>query len=139
MDLAVFLKAVPELVQTKGSILPGKSSASPSLLDLSHCLSLLLSQHLVRRSQKMALWLLFNDWRVIVDDSLQGQDAVVRPLLLKSLFDDTFHVLVLSGLDYCSMLYWDVSLKFPWQTLGLSLQPTFFFFFLYIICHSSIH
>lgn len=45
-------------------------------------LSLLLSPHPVRRSQKMALWLFL---KAIVDGSLQGQDAVVRPLLKKSL------------------------------------------------------
>lgn len=44
----------------------------------------------------------------------------------KSLFYGTFHVLVLSGLDYCSVLYLGVSLKFIWQMLALSFQPTFF-------------
>lgn len=43
-----------------------------------------------------------------------------------SLFYGTLHVLVLSGLDYCSVLYLGMSLKFTWQMLVLSFQPTFF-------------
>lgn len=54
----------------------------------------------------------------------RGQDAVVRPLLKKSLFYDIFRVLVLSGSDCCSLLYWDRSLKFTWQAVVLSFQPT---------------
>ena len=68
MALAVFLKAVPGLVQTNSSVLPGRSSDSPSLT-LPHCHFFPSLHCSVRKSKKMALQLLLNDTSLLMRPS----------------------------------------------------------------------
>lgn len=120
----VFWKAVPELGKTNGSVLSGRSSDNASLPGPPPFPFLPSSANVW--SERARKWLCDHYlmtslyWWV----PPRGQDAVVRPLLKKSLFYDIFRVLVLSGSDCCSLLYWDRSLKFTWQAVVLSFQPT---------------
>lgn len=120
----VFWKAVPELGKTNGSVLSGRSSDNASLPGPPPFPFLPSSANVW--SERARKWLC---GRYLMTSLYwwvppRGQDAVVRPLLKKSLFYDIFRVLVLSGSDCCSLLYWDRSLKFTWQAVVLSFQPT---------------
>lgn len=91
MALALFLKAVPELVQTNGSVLPGRSSDTPSLPDPPP-FPFLPSLPVFCQKEPENGFVTIIKWQVIIDESLQGDRMLWLDPCLRSHCFMTFSV-----------------------------------------------